>query len=149
MHSEITRQRIGDALRKPVWFNCDYCGKTAFDRPSHFARKKRHFCNQSCYSKFREEKMQSHEQPTWRGGITRLTQIGRGTKRYKQWQRAVLERDGRKCISCGTPERLEADHIKPWAKFPELRFDVSNGRTLCVKHHSRKKNDENPELVKA
>lgn len=92
--------------------------------------------------------MASHEQPTWNGGITRATQIGRGNKKYKEWQKAVFNRDGNKCLVCGTNKNLEADHIKPWAKYPDLRHELSNGRTLCVKHHSRKKNNENPELLK-
>jgi hypothetical protein len=27
--------------------------------------------------------------------------------------------------------RIRADHIKPFCLFPELRFVVSNGRTIC------------------
>jgi hypothetical protein len=39
-------------------------------------------------------------------------------------------------VWCGkTKEKLEADHIKPFALFPELRFDISNGRTLCLPCH--------------
>ena len=30
---------------------------------------------------------------------------------------------------------MNADHIKPWAYYPELRYDINNGRTLCVEHH--------------
>jgi 5-methylcytosine-specific restriction endonuclease McrA len=32
---------------------------------------------------------------------------------------------------------LQADHIKPFAHHPELRFDVNNGRTLCVPCHRK------------
>ena len=32
---------------------------------------------------------------------------------------------------------LHADHIKPFAFFPSLRFDLENGRTLCVECHKK------------
>ena len=60
---------------------------------------------------------------------------------YKKWRMAVLQRDGNKCIICkrGKPKvkALQADHIKSWSRYPELRFEVSNGRTLCLYHHRR------------
>ena len=33
--------------------------------------------------------------------------------------------------------KLNADHIKPFSLFPELRFDLNNGRTLCVECHKK------------
>lgn len=56
----------------------------------------------------------------------------------KAWKQAVLERDGYVCQECGTKDgRIIADHIKPYAAFPELRFDVSNGRALCEPCHRK------------
>lgn len=124
---------------------CANCNKGYDKRPSHIKRNARNFCSMSCYANYREEKMQPHEQNTWKGGVTKENQRGRSTKRYRNWRAAVLQRDGGKCIVCGTTEKLEADHIKRWIDFPDLRYEVSNGRTLCVKHHSRKK--INPELL--
>lgn len=72
----------------------------------------------------------------WKGGITPINKAIRTSLEYKMWRRAVFERDDYTCVLCG--ERgveLNADHIKPFAYFPELRFELSNGRTLCVPCH--------------
>lgn len=72
----------------------------------------------------------------WRGGITNLNRTIRGSIEYKLWREAVFKRDNWTCVFClKRGERLEADHIKPFSKYVELRFDVSNGRTLCVPCH--------------
>lgn len=79
----------------------------------------------------------------WRGGKTDTEQLIRGSKEYKQWRLAVFRRDNFTCQGCGDRNErgrgarvvLNADHIKPFAYFPELRFDLDNGRTLCLPCH--------------
>lgn len=71
----------------------------------------------------------------WKGGITPLAKKVRSTFEARLWRKAVKERDGYKCIWCGSEENLEADHIKPFSYYPELRFDLNNGRTLCRDCH--------------
>ena len=62
----------------------------------------------------------------------------RDSREYKEWRSAVYKRDNYTCQSCGDlGVKLHADHIKPFAYFPELRFDLSNGRTLCVPCHTK------------
>lgn len=74
----------------------------------------------------------------WRGGITPLHRKLRNSEQYKEWRKAVFERDGYTCVWCGQKGgKLNADHIKPFCAFPELRFDVSNGRTLCIACHEK------------
>lgn len=79
--------------------------------------------------------------PLWRGGLTSKNQIIRHSKEYKLWRESVFKRDDYTCIWCGARgERkkhieLNADHIKSFSLFPELRFAIDNGRTLCVKCH--------------
>lgn len=51
--------------------------------------------------------------------------------KYKRWRKRVLERDGHKCVECGSTEKLTVDHIKPLVQYPELAYEVSNGQTLC------------------
>jgi len=60
MHSEETKKKIGDANRRPVSFICDSCGKWSITKPSAYKKKRRHFCDQKCYSAFRREKMSNH-----------------------------------------------------------------------------------------
>lgn len=73
----------------------------------------------------------------WKGGTYKTErQAAMGRWEYQEWRRSVFERDNFTCQSC--QERggaLQADHVKPWSRFPDLRYDVSNGRTMCVECH--------------
>lgn len=55
--------------------------------------------------------------------------------RYIEWRKAVYERDKFQCRICGGNNNIEAHHIRMWSKYPERRFMVSNGITLCHNHH--------------
>lgn len=76
--------------------------------------------------------------PRWKGGVTEENHRLRTSLEYKQWRVAVFRRDHFTCVLCGYRSRsskpcdIRADHIKPFCLYPELRFEVSNGRTLCV-----------------
>jgi 5-methylcytosine-specific restriction endonuclease McrA len=55
------------------------------------------------------------------------------------WRREVYERDGYQCGFCGEiGVRLQADHILPFSLYPEKKFDVANGQTLCKSCHAAK-----------
>lgn len=58
---------------------------------------------------------------------------------YKKWRQDVAKRDGFKCRwpNCNSKSKLQFHHIKRWADYPNLRFDVNNGITLCRKHHDK------------
>jgi|SRR5579872_2654036 len=65
-------------------------------------------------------------------------------KEYQEWMFAVKNRDNWKCkinnIDC--KGQLEAHHILPKRDYPELRYEVNNGITLCHFHHPRKHKEE-------
>lgn len=74
----------------------------------------------------------------WKGGITEENKRQRNRAEYKIWRDSVYKRDDYTCQICrARGVELNADHIKPWAYFPELRFDINNGRTLCVPCHRK------------
>lgn len=60
----------------------------------------------------------------------------RNSSYYRNWQKKVFERDNYTCRICGkVGGDLNAHHIKPWKKYPEKRYEVENGLTLCVECH--------------
>lgn len=72
----------------------------------------------------------------WKGGITPINTKIRNSTEYRDWRVAVFERDDYTCQECGSRGvTLNADHIKPFAYYPELRLCIDNGRTLCVPCH--------------
>lgn len=89
------------------------------------------------------------DHPNWKGGITKLkTQIWHSDK-YNEWRTQIFIRDNRKCQECGSMKNVEAHHIKQISiiikennittlekalQCLEL-WDISNGITLCHKHH--------------
>ncbi|HEY5586674.1 MAG TPA: HNH endonuclease [Ruminiclostridium sp.] len=70
----------------------------------------------------------------------------RGCLRYTNWRISVFERDNYKCLHCGqVGGTLNAHHIKGYAKFQRLRYEINNGITLCESCHKlvHKKKVEN------
>ena len=77
--------------------------------------------------------------------LSRISKQGeRRTSIYFDWRKRVWERDNWKCRinNSDCKGRIESHHILGWSSYPELRYNINNGITLCHAHHPRKRAEE-------
>lgn len=107
---------------------CGIC-KKVFDTYRHRTQK---YCSMKCMGKANS----GHNSSAWRGGVSTENELARSSTEYKEWRTAVFKRDRYMCVMCDKKGvKLNADHIKPFAYYKELRYDINNGRTLCEPCH--------------
>jgi len=151
-----------------VVVKCAECGKEKIITKCRLKDRVNHFCNKSCHSiwkskhggpdhplhgrtgehcpwfgKYRGER--SHKYIKNRSLIkSGINEAIRNSKEMDEWRLAVYGRDNFTCQICGCSKsgRLQAHHIKRFALFPERRFAVDNGITLCVNCHKSIRGEE-------
>ena len=99
-------------------------------------------CRGNFYSK--------EKHPNWKGGITNQRIKEYNTVEYLNFVKGVLKRDNYTCQYCskyGNSVKLEVHHIKSYAEYPELRFEISNGVTLCKECLNNTKKSKRPNRV--
>jgi hypothetical protein len=117
---------------------CSYCGKEFLSWPNGSNRRK--YCSLQCYWKDRKGKFVKEKSGHWKGGITLINQVIRNSEKHKEWANKVYRRDNWQCQLCGIKcqkNNIAAHHLKEFSQYPELRFDVDNGITLCKRCHAK------------
>jgi 5-methylcytosine-specific restriction endonuclease McrA len=74
-------------------------------------------------------------QSGFRTSLDLATKRNRLTREDRKWRQDVLHLGNYVCAFCGATRELETDHIKPVHLYPDLRFNVDNGRVLCHSCH--------------
>jgi hypothetical protein len=81
--------------------------------------------------------------PWWIDGRSKNSSMKYSSSEYTTWRTQVFRRDKFTCVFCGARNGngksviLNADHIKPVAEYPNLIYEVENGRTLCHECHKK------------
>ena len=82
------------------------------------------------------ESRRGDKSPNWKGGIEPENKRIRKSVEYRLWREALFARDAWTCQKCGKKGgTLNPHHIKNFAQYPELRFAIDNGITLCKSCH--------------
>lgn len=93
----------------------------------------------------------------WKGGKLSITRLVKGYQNRNGWYKMIYERDGFKCVKCGSKNKIEAHHIKPIKEIVDeykdkfdnnnelylflisldiiIDSDLKNGITLCRECH--------------
>ena len=94
--------------------------------------------NQGCRYCAEENRprLEGGRNPSWKGGVSDINNRERHSRQYKQWVKNIYERDNYTCQICDQKGgELRAHHIISFARNKELRYELSNGITLCKHCH--------------
>lgn len=131
-----------------VKVSCPQCGK---DMPKYKEKGgERKFCSMSCIAtsvpkEKRSVASKKANKVKWKDHVYKSHQnkIARCKSEYNEWRKKVYERDNYTCQKCGERSGnghsvvLHPHHIKPFATHAELRYELSNGITLCESCHKK------------
>lgn len=142
--SDLTRKKMGDSHRGKHYHSQEFKDKLAKrNRSQVIINKIKEKLTGRKWSQELRNKLSAENSHLWKGGITPINKQIRNSLKYKLWRKSVFERDNYTCLWCkahtgsGKRVELQADHIKPFATFVELRFSLNNGRTLCRPCHQK------------
>ncbi|MBS4222407.1 HNH endonuclease [Lederbergia citrea] len=127
-HKEVSLIKIRETRqRKRIITSCFHCQKSIELVLSIYKRSENSFCNRDCFISYLKENRVICEDIT-------------DSAAYKEWRLRVYKRDRYRCKmpGCGSQSRdIAAHHIYPKKKYPEKKYEISNGITLCRSCHEK------------
>lgn len=103
-------------------------------KPSFWKGKERPFETRKKIS----EASSGDKNHNWKGGTGKASKIIRRSFEYRIWRKAVYSRDYFTCFICKHHGGvLAAHHINNFSEFPEQRFLLDNGITMCEPCHNK------------
>lgn len=128
---------------KQVALFCQFCGKGYSRSLSQIKWRGSSFCSNKCKGQSITLTQAGKLNHQWKGGISPENHRLRAGQKWREWRKAVFERDNYTCMDCGKRSSvgqsiaLHPHHIKSFSQYPDLHFEVNNGITLCVNCHKR------------
>ena len=137
--SEETKRKISKSMKgKNTWSKGKLLSQEHKERLSKIIKGKKLPPFTKEHRRKLSETKKGKKNHNWKGGISEINNRIRNSLEYKLWREAVFKRDNWICVWCRKiGGKLNADHIKPFALFPVLRFAIDNGRTLCIDCHKK------------
>jgi hypothetical protein len=123
-----------DGKHKWYFYICENCKEMIPLRDDHVNDRNIEYCRRCNMSLINQSK-KGENHHNWKGGITPEYERLRHTSKLISWRKMIYKRDNYSCQRCGSNNKLQAHHIKKFIDYPELRYDISNGITLCKLCH--------------
>jgi hypothetical protein len=122
---------------------CKVCGKDYRTYYSHIKWRGSNYCSKKCHNEGSSLFQTGENSAYWKGGISFENGRIRKAIEWKTWRKIVFERDNYTCQICGIRSskkewaEIHPHHIKSFSEYPDSRFDINNGLTLCKSCHHK------------
>jgi len=126
---------------------CPQCGNHFKVTPAYNYRI---YCCMACSSAAKRNKSVNtgSRNGQWKGGVYPENQAARERIDYKRWRETIFKRDDYTCQKCGKRGGvMHAHHLYKFSDYPELRYHIENGHTLCKQCHDSLKWKERDYLL--
>lgn len=115
-----------------VTLACRQCGGS-FERKAYQqdrSQERGPFCSIRCHAEWQRLHVRAEASPSWRPPA-RESQVWAANRLV------VLERDGRRCVRCGSTHYLHVHHREHWNPDDPATHEPDNLETLCAGCHRR------------